>query len=52
MYPKVKSADSSAGFAPVYLNVYDLTPANGYMYWAGLGIYHTGIEGELIIWVF
>ncbi|CAO2813436.1 unnamed protein product [Amaranthus hypochondriacus] len=44
MFPKVKSADSSPGFAPVYLNVYDLTPANGYMYWAGLGIYHTGIE--------
>ncbi|XP_057550540.1 deSI-like protein At4g17486 [Amaranthus tricolor] len=44
MFPKVKSADSSPGFVPVYLNVYDLTPANGYMYWAGLGIYHTGVE--------
>lgn len=47
MFPKVKSADSSPGFVPVYLNVYDLTPANGYMYWAGLGIYHTGVESEL-----
>lgn len=44
MFPKVKSADSSPGFAPVYLNVYDLTPINGYMYWAGLGIFHTGVE--------
>ncbi|KAL2927483.1 hypothetical protein RDABS01_019814 [Bienertia sinuspersici] len=44
MFPKVKSADSSPGFAPVYLNVYDLTPINGYMYWAGFGIFHTGVE--------
>ncbi|CAN0872687.1 DeSI-like protein At4g17486 [Linum grandiflorum] len=32
------------GKAPVYLNVYDLTPANGYVYWAGLGIFHSGVE--------
>jgi hypothetical protein len=31
---------------PIYLNVYDLTPANGYFYWLGLGIYHSGLEGE------
>lgn len=31
---------------PMYLNVYDLTPANGYFYWLGLGIYHSGLEGE------
>ncbi|KAL2927489.1 hypothetical protein RDABS01_019820 [Bienertia sinuspersici] len=47
MFPKVKSADSSPGFAPVYLNVYDLTPINGYMYWAGFGIFHTGVEGSV-----
>ncbi|CAA0831578.1 PPPDE putative thiol peptidase family protein [Striga hermonthica] len=29
---------------PVYLNVYDLTPINGYVYWAGLGIFHSGVE--------
>ncbi|PKI47544.1 deSI-like protein At4g17486 [Punica granatum] len=29
---------------PVFLNVYDLTPANGYFYWAGLGIFHSGVE--------
>ncbi|KAL9270122.1 DeSI-like protein [Drosera capensis] len=44
IFPKVKSAESSPGSAPVYLNVYDLTPVNGYVFWAGLGIFHTGIE--------
>lgn len=44
LFPKSKSAASRPGFAPVYLNVYDLTPVNGYMYWAGLGIFHTGLE--------
>lgn len=33
------------GSVPVYLNVYDLTPINGYAYWLGLGIYHSGVEG-------
>ncbi|KAI4344092.1 hypothetical protein L6164_011362 [Bauhinia variegata] len=28
----------------VVLNVYDLTPLNNYMYWFGLGIFHSGIE--------
>ncbi|KAJ4959432.1 hypothetical protein NE237_026543 [Protea cynaroides] len=28
----------------VSLNVYDLTPINDYMYWFGLGIFHSGIE--------
>ncbi|KAH0851790.1 LOW QUALITY PROTEIN: hypothetical protein HID58_094463, partial [Brassica napus] len=33
-----------AGSVPVYLNVYDLTPINGYAYWLGLGVYHSGVE--------
>ncbi|GLT76846.1 hypothetical protein SLA2020_484810 [Shorea laevis] len=33
-----------AGATPVYLNVYDLTPINGYAYWVGLGIYHSGVQ--------
>ncbi|KHN44096.1 UPF0326 protein [Glycine soja] len=28
----------------VYLNVYDLTPANNYLYAFGVGIFHSGIE--------
>lgn len=45
MFPKVKSAGFSPGNTPVYLNVYDLTSINGYVYWAGIGIFHTGVEG-------
>ncbi|XP_055821244.1 deSI-like protein At4g17486 isoform X2 [Solanum dulcamara] len=30
--------------ALLYLNVYDLTPVNNYLYWAGLGVFHSGIE--------
>ncbi|KAI4339874.1 hypothetical protein MLD38_024765 [Melastoma candidum] len=44
IFPKVKSDDFGPGSAPVYLNVYDLTPMNGYVYWAGLGIFHSGVE--------
>lgn len=28
----------------MYLNVYDLTPINNYLYWAGLGVFHSAIE--------
>ncbi|XP_010278878.1 PREDICTED: deSI-like protein At4g17486 isoform X2 [Nelumbo nucifera] len=28
----------------VLLNIYDLTPLNNYIYWFGLGIFHSGIE--------
>lgn len=48
LFPKVKSTSYGPGRAPVYLNVYDLTPINGYVYWAGFGIYHSGVEGELL----
>ncbi|KAE8656573.1 Detected protein of confused Function [Hibiscus syriacus] len=41
---EVKPDSFESGYVPVYLNVYDLTPANGYFYWAGLGIYHSGVE--------
>ncbi|KAI4327160.1 hypothetical protein L6164_019655 [Bauhinia variegata] len=30
--------------AMVYLNIYDLTPVNNYLYLFGLGIFHSGIE--------
>ncbi|XP_010275412.1 PREDICTED: deSI-like protein At4g17486 [Nelumbo nucifera] len=41
------SSDQSNGGndrAELYLNVYDLTPVNNYLYWFGLGIFHSGIE--------
>ncbi|GFY89676.1 PPPDE putative thiol peptidase family protein [Actinidia rufa] len=44
MFPKVKSADYDPGSTPVYVNVYDLTPVNGYFHWAGLGVFHSGVE--------
>lgn len=44
MAPKVRSAGQTKEYTPVYLNVYDLTPMNGYVYWAGLGIFHSGVE--------
>ncbi|GFY95884.1 PPPDE putative thiol peptidase family protein [Actinidia rufa] len=44
IFPKVKPASYGPGNTPVYLNVYDLTPKNGYVYWAGLGIFHSGVE--------
>lgn len=40
MIPKKKKT----GAVPVYLNVYDLTPINGYAYWLGLGVYHSGVQ--------
>lgn len=42
------SCRRKTGSVPVYLNVYDLTPINGYAYWFGLGIYHSGVQGPLI----
>ncbi|GAV88316.1 DUF862 domain-containing protein [Cephalotus follicularis] len=44
LFPKAKSVSCSPSNNPVYLNVYDLTPINGYVYWAGLGIFHSGVE--------
>ncbi|KAG6471634.1 hypothetical protein ZIOFF_069080 [Zingiber officinale] len=47
LFLKARSASKTSGNVPVYLNVYDLTSINGYMYWAGLGIFHTGVEGSV-----
>ncbi|KAL6996696.1 hypothetical protein U1Q18_006824 [Sarracenia purpurea var. burkii] len=33
-----------SGSVPVYVNVYDLTSINGYAYWLGLGVYHSGVQ--------
>ncbi|KAJ1258297.1 hypothetical protein BS78_10G064800 [Paspalum vaginatum] len=42
-----RGAGEGAGEAPstpVFLNVYDVTPANGYARWLGLGVYHSGVQ--------
>lgn len=44
MFSKVRASRRPKGSTPLYLNVYDLTPMNGYVYWAGLGIFHSGVE--------
>lgn len=43
-FPKTKLTEFDADGTPVYLNVYDLTPINSYLYWAGLGVFHSGVE--------
>ncbi|XP_010245553.1 PREDICTED: deSI-like protein At4g17486 [Nelumbo nucifera] len=44
MLCRVISRKRKTGSVPVYLNVYDLTPINGYAYWLGLGVYHSGVQ--------
>jgi hypothetical protein len=44
----MEAQNGSCGGAPVVLNVYDLTPMNNYLYWFGLGIFHSGIEGTYV----
>lgn len=51
-FRKPWSTSYGPGSAPVYLNVYDLTPMNGYVYWAGLGIFHSGVEGNAYTIIF
>ncbi|KAL0441685.1 UNVERIFIED_CONTAM: DeSI-like protein [Sesamum radiatum] len=38
------SIEKGRGSVPVHLNVYDLTSMNGYAYWFGLGVYHSGVQ--------
>ncbi|MBA0785341.1 hypothetical protein Gotri_027812 [Gossypium trilobum] len=47
LFPSNSSKGQSNGGsnrALLYLNVYDLTPINNYLYWFGVGIFHSGIE--------
>ncbi|XP_057763735.1 deSI-like protein At4g17486 [Salvia miltiorrhiza] len=54
LFPISTSSDSSPrelnnsekSQAPLYLNIYDLTPMNNYLYWFGCGIFHSGIEAH------
>ncbi|RZR95671.1 hypothetical protein BHM03_00024537 [Ensete ventricosum] len=45
MFARAPSRERRSRPVPVYLNVYDLTPINGYAYWLGLGVYHSGVQG-------
>ncbi|XP_068649978.1 deSI-like protein At4g17486 isoform X1 [Aristolochia californica] len=38
--------DDGANRAQLYLNVYDLTPINNYLYWFGFGVFHSGVEAH------
>ncbi|XP_009614901.1 deSI-like protein At4g17486 [Nicotiana tabacum] len=44
MICRKNSVRCGRGTVPVYLNVYDLTSINGYAYWLGLGVYHSGVQ--------
>ncbi|XP_059642661.1 deSI-like protein At4g17486 isoform X1 [Cornus florida] len=44
MLCRMLSRKRKTGKVPVYLNVYDITPINGYAYWLGLGVYHSGLQ--------
>ncbi|CAH9081012.1 unnamed protein product [Cuscuta epithymum] len=44
VFPKPMSDVYGPGDTLVYLNVYDLTHMNGYIYWAGFGVFHSGVE--------
>lgn len=46
MLCRKNSTRERGGSIPVYLNVYDLTSYNGYAYWLGLGVYHSGVQGN------
>ncbi|VFQ62384.1 unnamed protein product [Cuscuta campestris] len=44
VFPREKADVYGPGDTPVYLNVYDLTHVNGFIYWAGFGVFHSGVE--------
>ncbi|KAK9280125.1 hypothetical protein L1049_013812 [Liquidambar formosana] len=52
MLCRMLSRKRKTGSVPVYLNVYDLTPINGYAYWLGLGIYHSGVQVHNVEYAF
>ncbi|KAF5189691.1 Desi-like protein [Thalictrum thalictroides] len=52
MLCNVIPSKKKAGTFPVYLNVYDLTSINGYAYWLGLGVYHSGVQVHEVEYAF
>jgi deubiquitinase DESI2 len=45
--PSSNRTTISSSSTAVYLNIYDISPLNHYLYWFGLGIFHSGIEGPI-----
>jgi hypothetical protein len=43
--PPAPPPPTPAAAVKVYLNIYDISPINNYLYWFGLGIFHSGVEG-------
>ena len=41
---KNDSSASGTQDVTVFLNVYDLSEQNDYLYWCGFGVFHTGVE--------
>jgi hypothetical protein len=42
--PRLPQPHAASSSSPVFLNVYDVTAANGYARWLGLGVYHSGVQ--------
>uniref|UniRef100_A0ACD5VHT0 Uncharacterized protein n=1 Tax=Avena sativa TaxID=4498 RepID=A0ACD5VHT0_AVESA len=42
--PPPPTPAAAAAAVKVYLNIYDISPINNYLYWFGLGIFHSGIQ--------
>jgi len=43
LLPSSNTHSDTSAYHPVYINVYDMAPVNRYLYWVGLGIYHSGL---------
>lgn len=41
--------NGGSGKTHIYLNIYDISPVNNYLYCFGLGIFHSGIEGASLM---
>ncbi|XP_057794946.1 deSI-like protein At4g17486 [Salvia miltiorrhiza] len=52
MLCRKSSVKSRRGSMAVNLNVYDLTSMNGYAYWLGLGVYHSGVQVDGVEYAF
>ena len=46
--PPAPPPPTPAPAVKLYLNIYDISPINNYLYWFGLGIFHSGVEGSTL----